>query len=44
MKGRCGMRRADLGASLVGLVTLAYSVLRPKRRVQLRYSTEDVML
>jgi trk system potassium uptake protein TrkH len=28
----------------VGLVTLAYSVLRPKRRVQLRYSTEDVML
>jgi trk system potassium uptake protein TrkH len=28
----------------VGLVTLAYSVLKPRRRVQLRYSTEDVML
>jgi trk system potassium uptake protein TrkH len=28
----------------VGLVTLAYSVLRPKKRVQLCYSTEDVML
>jgi len=28
----------------VGLVTLAYSVLRPDRRVQLRYSSEDIMI
>ncbi len=28
----------------VGLITLAYSVLRPRRRVQLRYSSAEVML